>query len=96
MLYLLDIPAGRNMANPQGGKLLKSLVAPEALARRPIADAIESHDIGFRPPSQPISVSEGDTKGIQEWMKQNGYLAGGQAVDVQLNVPKDEEKGEKR
>ncbi len=89
VLYLLDIPAGRNMESPNGGKLLHSIVTPAALTQRPIADAIESHDLDFRAPSRPKAISEGDSAGIQKWMEELGYLQSTNS-NFQINAPKDE------
>lgn len=69
LLYLLDIPVGRNM---KYGTVMKKVVSPELLDRRKV-EFIDSHDIDFRPPTRSASSKSGN-KAFIEKFEQLGYL----------------------
>ena len=75
VLYLLGIPTARNMEFPDGGSLARQAVRERLLADRPPRPEVDSHDIGFRPPVAPSTVSETMNDDILEWMRQLGYAA---------------------
>ncbi len=75
LLYLLDIPAGRDMQSPDGGNLLRLAVRPEQLESRP-HEFIRSHDVGFRPAKMPTEVSGEATEDFMEVLRRLGYLGG--------------------
>lgn len=63
LLYLLDIPVGRNM---KLGRVMKSVVSQDLLASRPV-EHIDSHDIDFRPPTRSRSSREGNQAFIEKF-----------------------------
>lgn len=69
VLYLLDIPAGRDM---HLGKVLKHLLAPAQIQNRAI-EFVESHDEGFRPPTRSLSSEDADRE-FRDRMRKLGYL----------------------
>jgi hypothetical protein len=69
LLYLLDIPVGRNM---KYGTVMKKVVEPDLLEKRNV-EFIDSHDIDFRPPTRSASSREGN-KAFIEKFEQLGYL----------------------
>lgn len=71
LLYLLDIPIGRNM---KSGKVMKGLVTDALLQSRAIAH-IDSHDVDFRPPTSSRSSRKGD-KDFIERFEALGYIDG--------------------
>lgn len=75
VLYLLDIPAGRDMQSPEGGNLLKNAVRPEQLEARPL-EVIRSHDVGFRPAKVPTELSGEATQEFMDVLNRLGYLGG--------------------
>jgi len=69
VLYLLDIPVGRNM---KLGRVMKSVVDESLLASRPV-EHIDSHDVDFRPPTSSRSSHKGD-KAFREKFAALGYI----------------------
>jgi hypothetical protein len=78
LLYLLDIPIGRNM---KLGKVMKSVVSRELLDARPIRH-IDSHDIDFRPPTSSRSSRKGNKAFIEKFAALGYIDAAGQDVAV--------------
>jgi len=74
LLYLMDIPVGRDM---KPGKIMtEKLISSAQLKKRPVQDKIETHDVGFRPPSAPLTSSVND-EAFKEKMKGLGYMGAG-------------------
>jgi len=69
VLYLLDIPVGRDM---KLGKVLKNLLDPDQIGERAI-EFVDSHDEGFRPPTPSLSSDDADRE-FRERMRKLGYL----------------------
>lgn len=70
-LHLLGIPVGRDVEDPTGGPLAKTLVES-----RRVIETGPSHDEGFRAPLAPRSGGDEFDGAIKDWMAQNGYLSG--------------------
>jgi hypothetical protein len=71
LLYLLDIPVGRDMKR---GRVLKSLVTAAQLRSRPVA-RIDSHDRGFRPASESVTSEKVDEEYLEKF-RSLGYFVG--------------------
>jgi len=69
LLYLLDIPVGRDM---RVGKVLKGILEADLLEARPVK-YLDTHDEGFRLPTPSRSSAEADREFIER-MKSLGYL----------------------
>jgi len=72
ILYLLDIPVGRDM---RPGGVMKTVVSDAQLKKRPI-EKIDTHDVDFRPPTAPISSRDSDRSYV-EVFKKLGYIDAG-------------------
>ncbi len=71
LLYLLDIPVGRDM---KLGKVMKSVVSEELMKSRPV-EYVRTHDIDFRPPTSSKSSKDGDRAFIERF-EALGYIDG--------------------
>ncbi|MBU0754643.1 MAG: alkaline phosphatase family protein, partial [Planctomycetes bacterium] len=93
LLYLLDIPVGRNM---KLGRVMRNVVDPDLLARRPV-EHIDSHDTDFRPPTSSRTSRKGD-KAFLEKFAALGYIdaAGGETEvpDFQMGPGKKKSGGD--
>jgi len=69
LLYLLDLPVGRNM---RFGRVLKDILTMDQRESRPV-EFVESHDEGFRPPTPSESSEEADKEFIERFRKL-GYI----------------------
>ena len=79
ILYLLDIPVGRDM---KYGKVMKNVVGAGLLDARPV-EFIDSHDVDFRPPTASRS-SRAVNQAFVSRFKDLGYIDGSGAAQ---NVP---------
>lgn len=69
LLYLLDLPVGRDM---RLGRVLKNVLAPGQLEQRPV-EHVESHDVGFRA-STPSRRSDDADREFRKRMEKLGYI----------------------
>ncbi len=69
VLYLLDIPVGRDM---RLGKVMKSVLSREQFATRAV-EFVDSHDEGFRPPTPSLSSEDADRE-FRDRMRKLGYM----------------------
>jgi len=69
LLYLLDIPVGRDM---RLGRVMKNVVTPEQIRKRPV-EFVETHDEGFRPATPSLSSEEADREFVKRF-EALGYL----------------------
>ncbi len=69
LLYLLDIPIGRDM---RLGKVMSKVVSPDLLAVREVKK-VETHDTDFRLPTYSKSSQEGDRAFIEKF-EALGYI----------------------
>jgi len=69
LLYLLDVPLGRDM---RYAKIMKEVISEEQLNKRP-PDYVETHDIDFRPPTSSMSSGDSD-KAFSRRFKELGYF----------------------
>jgi len=69
VLYLLDIPVGRDM---NLGKVQKNILSPAQIQNRAI-EFVDSHDEGFRPPTPSLSSEDADRE-FRDRMRKLGYL----------------------
>lgn len=96
VLYLLGIPVPRAFNLPNnGGPTISKNVKPELLAKRPIDFSISSHDVGFRPATRPRFLNDEAIRGMEDWMKQNGYFEQPIQRTEENNPKPDESDGSK-
>lgn len=75
LLYLLDIPVGRDM---KYGKVMKAVVEAGLLERRPV-EFIDSHDVDFRPPTASRTSREANQAFVDRF-RDLGYIDGSGAA----------------
>lgn len=85
-LYLLGIPVGRTVEDPDAGPLL-SAVQPALRKERPM-EWIPSHDEGFRAPKKPRQASGEATEMYHVWMRSLGYATGTGSTDERVGPDK--------
>jgi hypothetical protein len=69
ILYLMDIPLGRDM---KGGGVMKKIMRQDFLASRPI-EHVDTHDTDFRPPTSS-RISRAGEKAFTKKFKDLGYF----------------------
>jgi predicted AlkP superfamily phosphohydrolase/phosphomutase len=74
LLYLMDIPVGRDM---KGGRVMKSVVDPHLLDARPV-EYVDTHDVDFRPPTSSRRSIAGEKAFIKNFSGL-GYIDGGKS-----------------